>query len=187
VATDDETAGELIRRLRGTRTQPEVAAAIGVKPQAVSAWEHGGSISWKHARALDDYLEADGQIIDAFTRRAEQQLSRRGGPGSAAGGGAPMMQAVREIGQLVDSLADRFDEQDARAARLLSGLDDRFSALEFRIDSRGSDIDAALAALTERLARLEKQAGIEDPQERVKPLRTAARRRARSTPPPETP
>ena len=36
-----EVVGQRLRKLRGSRTQEEVANALGVTPMAVSQWENG--------------------------------------------------------------------------------------------------------------------------------------------------
>jgi transcriptional regulator with XRE-family HTH domain len=73
-----QTAGELLKELRGTRTQRQIAHALGVTPQAVSQWEVDKSLPGRAtAKALDDLLGADGQLMAAFNDAApERPVSR---------------------------------------------------------------------------------------------------------------
>jgi plasmid maintenance system antidote protein VapI len=175
----EQSAGELIDKLIGNRTRAEVAAAIGVRPQAVSAWIHGGSITWKHARALDDYLGADGAIIAAFGKRVED-VSRRGGPGSARTGLAPVLRALEELDR---DVAERIESLGARH----DALEQALHAQGDQFDERSADLVQQLLALFDRVDHLERQAGIESPEPPARPRSKARSRRARPTPPPKTP
>jgi hypothetical protein len=168
-----ESAGDMIERLMGRRTRKEVALAIGVSPQAVSAWIHGGSISWENCQALDDYLEAGGALFAAFGRRVtDRAASQQGGPGSDRTGGAVIQDAIRKVAQQVEALADRVAvlEEQQRVE-----------------DEQAETIEKQLVALLKRLERLEHPGGRKARPSREEPQSTTGSRQARPTPPPKTP
>jgi transcriptional regulator with XRE-family HTH domain len=73
-----QTAGELLKELRGKRTQRQIAHALGVTPQAVSQWEVDKSLPGRAtAKALDDLLGADGQLMAAFNDAAPERPATR--------------------------------------------------------------------------------------------------------------
>lgn len=49
--------------LRGGRTQADIAAYVGVTPQAVSGWERTGRVAKEYARVYDEALGADGEVL----------------------------------------------------------------------------------------------------------------------------
>jgi transcriptional regulator with XRE-family HTH domain len=96
-----QTAGELLKELRGKRTQRQIAFALGVTPQAVSEWELDKSLPGRaSAKALDDLLDADGQLVAAFNDavpdRPTLNLSAVDSPRSSLGSEA-LFAALREL------------------------------------------------------------------------------------------
>jgi transcriptional regulator with XRE-family HTH domain len=100
-----QTAGELLKELRGQRTQRQIAYALGVTPQAVSEWELDKSLPGRaSAKALDDLLDAGGQLVAAFNDavpdRPVLNLSAVDSPRSSLGSEAVFV-ALRELREVL--------------------------------------------------------------------------------------
>jgi transcriptional regulator with XRE-family HTH domain len=103
-----QTAGELLKELRGRRTQRQIAYALGVTPQAVSEWELDKSLPGRaSAKALDDLLEAGGQLVAAFNDAAPERptlsLSVVDSPRSPLGSDV-VLGALRELREVLREL-----------------------------------------------------------------------------------
>lgn len=60
----ENTAGERLRRLRGDKSQEEVAAAVGISKSALSQYERGERIPRDHIKVrLADYYDRSVQFI----------------------------------------------------------------------------------------------------------------------------
>jgi transcriptional regulator with XRE-family HTH domain len=60
----ENTAGERLRRLRGDKSQEEVAAAVGISKSALSQYERGERVPRDHIKVrLADYYDRSVQFI----------------------------------------------------------------------------------------------------------------------------
>jgi transcriptional regulator with XRE-family HTH domain len=107
------TAGELLKELRGARSQRSIAHALGVTPQAVSQWERDNTMPGRAtAKALDDLLGAEGQLVAAFNDAAFEAFTPRM---SAA---VKLPEELNEVLDGVRSTLDVLRELQARVDRL---------------------------------------------------------------------
>lgn len=97
-------AGQLLRSWRKNRglTQRALAGKIGRLPQSISAYENGGTKPEPDvARALDDALDAGGEILRVYGVN----------PMPAAD---EMWQAIETLADLVNASVDRLELRIAR-------------------------------------------------------------------------
>lgn len=86
-------------------SQPEVAAAIGVKQQQVSAWERGTRIPDKHRAALAKTLGIDlAELLGWIAETAEQDA--RGAQQEVSQARRELDEALTQVKQFVDTYQD---------------------------------------------------------------------------------
>jgi transcriptional regulator with XRE-family HTH domain len=109
------TAGELLKELRGARSQRSIADMLGVTPQAVSEWERDKSMPGRAtAKALDDLLGAEGQLVAAFNDAAFESFIPRA---------SVAVKLPEELNEVLDGVRSTLD-----AVRELQAVVDRLSA-----------------------------------------------------------
>lgn len=72
--------GERLRELRGAKTQPAIADAVGVTLRAYQHWEAGGGISWDNLQGLAEHFGVTENYILYGTNEGpghrQEQLDR---------------------------------------------------------------------------------------------------------------
>jgi transcriptional regulator with XRE-family HTH domain len=118
VDTMTQTVGELIKQLRGARSQREIGDAVGgLSGSAVSDWERGVTLPMlSHAIRLDDVLHADGQIVGAVVRATAEE--RPVAVTRAVNGSAKPPAEVTELVAGIQAVLDEIRELGARVDRL---------------------------------------------------------------------
>lgn len=128
-----------LRELRGERTQQEIAARIGVTPASVSLWERTGRVRRENARAYDDALGANGEVLRllgydaeedrpdlvsemAVMRRAQTRLEDAAKAALATA--STNSAAIGQLSEMVEALMDAVERLhvDLRAVRAALGV-----------------------------------------------------------------
>lgn len=98
------------RRLEAARgaaglSQPQIAAAIGVKQQQVSSWEHGTRIPDRHRAALAKALGVDlADLLAWIAESAEEDA--QGARRDASQAKRDLEEALAQVKQFVDTYKD---------------------------------------------------------------------------------
>jgi transcriptional regulator with XRE-family HTH domain len=118
VDTMTQTVGELIKQLRGARSQREIGDAVGgLSGSAVSDWERGVTLPMlSHAIKLDDVLGADGQIVGAVVRATAEDRPVAVSP--KLNGAAKLPAEVTDLAAGIQAVLDEIRELGARVDRL---------------------------------------------------------------------